>query len=341
MSHDAYSALSDVTRRRILEALRGGPRPVGELVTELQVSQPTVSKHLKVLRDAGMVGTRPQGQKRFYSLTAQPLTEVVDWVETLIAAAATGPAEQDPQVEQAQQTEPAAPRPTAAPAAEMDPGAPEGDDDAAGVEDVAHDPEADGSAPETEPVAAQSAESDDDAVTASANEASRAGTTDAAPLRAEPDERALPWFTARVTEITEKDEGDVVEPDCEEAAEDAGTGETARDSAAADEARDAVDAAEAESGEGSPGPEEEVEQGESQITGDTLDSDVHAAPAAQPEAADGAEPRDVAPRTTSPEVFTSENTEQLRPRGGAHRRQSGLLSTLTGLRRRGRGTRRD
>ena len=82
MSHDAYSALSDVTRRRILEALRGGPRPVGELVTELQVSQPTVSKHLKVLRDAGMVGTRPQGQKRFYSLTAQPLTEVVDWVET-------------------------------------------------------------------------------------------------------------------------------------------------------------------------------------------------------------------------------------------------------------------
>ena len=144
-----------------------------------------------------------------------------------------------------------------------------------------------------------------------------------------------------MTEITEKDEGDVVEPDGEEAAEDAGTGETARDSAAADEARDAVDAAEAESGEGSPGPEEEVEQGESQVTGDTLDTDVHAAPAAQLEAADGAEPRDVAPRTTSPEVFTSENAEQLRPRGGAHRRQSGLLSTLTGLRRRGRGTRRD
>ncbi|RLZ02486.1 transcriptional regulator, partial [Kocuria tytonicola] len=91
MSHDAYSALSDPTRRRILAVLQGGARPVGDLVTELGVSQPTVSKHLKVLRDAGMVTTRAQGQKRFYSIVGDPLVPVVDWLTELVAAAPSAP----------------------------------------------------------------------------------------------------------------------------------------------------------------------------------------------------------------------------------------------------------
>ena len=97
MANDSYSALSDPTRRRILSALRHGSRPVGELVEELEVSQPTVSKHLKVLRDTGLVATRAQGQKRFYSLELQALREVTDWIEELLArpdaAEETGQAE--------------------------------------------------------------------------------------------------------------------------------------------------------------------------------------------------------------------------------------------------------
>ena len=86
MANDSYSALSDPTRRRILSALRHGSRPVGELVEELEVSQPTVSKHLKVLRDTGLVATRAEGQKRFYSVQAQPLREVTAWIEDLVSA---------------------------------------------------------------------------------------------------------------------------------------------------------------------------------------------------------------------------------------------------------------
>ncbi|MBD2762216.1 metalloregulator ArsR/SmtB family transcription factor [Kocuria sp. cx-116] len=87
MANDSYSALSDPTRRRILSALSHGSRPVGELVEELEVSQPTVSKHLKVLRDTGLVATRAEGQKRFYSVQAQPLREVTAWIEDLLSAA--------------------------------------------------------------------------------------------------------------------------------------------------------------------------------------------------------------------------------------------------------------
>lgn len=88
MANDSYSALSDPTRRRILSALRNGSRPVGELVEELEVSQPTVSKHLKVLRDTGLVATRAEGQKRFYSVEPQPLRDVTAWIEDLLTAAA-------------------------------------------------------------------------------------------------------------------------------------------------------------------------------------------------------------------------------------------------------------
>lgn len=77
---DVFAVIAEGTRRQILENLRDGDRAVGELVIELQVSQPTVSKHLKVLREAGLVSMRAQGQKRYYSLETAPLGLVRDWL---------------------------------------------------------------------------------------------------------------------------------------------------------------------------------------------------------------------------------------------------------------------
>lgn len=77
---DVFAVIAESTRRRILRSLHDGDKAVGELVDELEVSQPTVSKHLKVLREAGLVSMRAQGQKRFYSLVADPLEAVAEWV---------------------------------------------------------------------------------------------------------------------------------------------------------------------------------------------------------------------------------------------------------------------
>jgi DNA-binding transcriptional ArsR family regulator len=77
----AYSALAEPSRRQILDLLRGGERSVTELVGHLDLSQPGVSKHLKVLREAGLVEVRPDGKRRWYGLRAQPLAEVADWLE--------------------------------------------------------------------------------------------------------------------------------------------------------------------------------------------------------------------------------------------------------------------
>jgi DNA-binding transcriptional ArsR family regulator len=77
----AYAALAEPHRRRILDVLRGGERPVGDLVDELGISQPGVSKHLKVLRGAGLVDVRAEGKRRLYALRAQPLAEVDAWIE--------------------------------------------------------------------------------------------------------------------------------------------------------------------------------------------------------------------------------------------------------------------
>ncbi|WP_104168054.1 helix-turn-helix transcriptional regulator [Arthrobacter sp. SX1312] len=77
---DVFAVIAEGTRRQILENLRDGDKAVGELVIELQVSQPTVSKHLKVLREAGLVSMRAQGQKRYYSLDTAPLGRVRDWL---------------------------------------------------------------------------------------------------------------------------------------------------------------------------------------------------------------------------------------------------------------------
>jgi DNA-binding transcriptional ArsR family regulator len=75
-----YAALAEPSRRRILDLLRGGERPVGELVDRLRISQPGVSKHLRVLREAGLVEVRPDGRRRLYALRAAPLAEVYDWL---------------------------------------------------------------------------------------------------------------------------------------------------------------------------------------------------------------------------------------------------------------------
>ena len=83
MIDDVFAVIADSTRRQILRALTNGSRPVGELVDELGISQPTVSKHLKVLRNAGLVESEAVGQKRFYSLTPEPLDEVTQWISDL------------------------------------------------------------------------------------------------------------------------------------------------------------------------------------------------------------------------------------------------------------------
>ncbi len=88
MKDDVFAVIADPTRRHILQALAVERMAVGELVEELGVSQPTVSKHLKVLRTAGLVETEAVGQKRFYSITPTPLTTVTDWVDGLLAAPA-------------------------------------------------------------------------------------------------------------------------------------------------------------------------------------------------------------------------------------------------------------
>jgi DNA-binding transcriptional ArsR family regulator len=76
----AYAALADPSRRQILDLLRGGERSVNDLVARLKLSQPGVSKNLKLLREAGLVEVRPQGRQRWYRLRAQPLAAVDEWL---------------------------------------------------------------------------------------------------------------------------------------------------------------------------------------------------------------------------------------------------------------------
>jgi DNA-binding transcriptional ArsR family regulator len=75
-----FSALAEPHRREILDLLREGERPVGDLVDRLGLSQPAVSKHLRVLRDAGLVEVRPDGQRRLYRLQPGPLAELDEWL---------------------------------------------------------------------------------------------------------------------------------------------------------------------------------------------------------------------------------------------------------------------
>jgi DNA-binding transcriptional ArsR family regulator len=76
-----FAIVAEPTRRRILDLLRERARSVGELVAELGLSQPGVSKHLRVLREAGLVGVRRDAQRRWYELRTEPLRELDDWLE--------------------------------------------------------------------------------------------------------------------------------------------------------------------------------------------------------------------------------------------------------------------
>ena len=77
----AYAALAEPHRRQILDLLRDGERSVGDLVDRLGLSQPGVSKHLRVLREARLVRARAAGKQRLYGLRAAPLAEVDAWLE--------------------------------------------------------------------------------------------------------------------------------------------------------------------------------------------------------------------------------------------------------------------
>ena len=73
--------LAEPSRRRILDELRDGEQPVHVLVERVALSQPAVSKHLRVLRDAGLVSVRADGQRRLYRIRTEPLVELDEWLE--------------------------------------------------------------------------------------------------------------------------------------------------------------------------------------------------------------------------------------------------------------------
>jgi DNA-binding transcriptional ArsR family regulator len=77
----AFSALADPTRRRVLEKLAGGPRAVGEIAKGLPVSRPAVSQHLKVLKAAGLVSDRAEGARRVYAIDPQGLGAMRAWLD--------------------------------------------------------------------------------------------------------------------------------------------------------------------------------------------------------------------------------------------------------------------
>jgi DNA-binding transcriptional ArsR family regulator len=78
---DAFNAVAEPRRRQILDALAGGERPVGDLVLELGIAQPQVSKHLRVLREVGAVAVRDEGRRRLYRLNGEALKPIHDWVK--------------------------------------------------------------------------------------------------------------------------------------------------------------------------------------------------------------------------------------------------------------------
>jgi DNA-binding transcriptional ArsR family regulator len=80
MASTTWNVVADPQRRAMLELLRGRPRSVNELTDELGLSQPGTSKHLRVLREAGLVTVRAEAQRRVYALSPAPLAELDDWL---------------------------------------------------------------------------------------------------------------------------------------------------------------------------------------------------------------------------------------------------------------------
>lgn len=80
MGADVFTILADPTRRRLVEVLHGGESSVTDLVRKVDIAQPGVSRHLRILGDAGFVAVRASGQRRLYSLRPEPLRELEGWL---------------------------------------------------------------------------------------------------------------------------------------------------------------------------------------------------------------------------------------------------------------------
>ena len=78
---NAFTILAEPNRRLLLDLLLDGAKPVSRLVEQVDMSQPVVSKHLRVLRDAGFVSVKPDGQRRLYSINPKPFKEVDAWIQ--------------------------------------------------------------------------------------------------------------------------------------------------------------------------------------------------------------------------------------------------------------------
>ena len=86
----AMDALGDATRREIMERLRGGPRPVGEIAAGLPVSRPAVSQHLRVLKEAGLVTERKDGARRIYRIDHEGLKDLRAYLDSFWEQALAG-----------------------------------------------------------------------------------------------------------------------------------------------------------------------------------------------------------------------------------------------------------
>src|SRR5712664_2970470 len=80
MHPEVFQTLADPTRLRIVEVLRGGEQPVNDILDKVDIHQSGVSRHLRILHEAGFVQVRPEGQKRLYSLRPEPFCELNAWV---------------------------------------------------------------------------------------------------------------------------------------------------------------------------------------------------------------------------------------------------------------------
>lgn len=80
MDSTLFQTLADPTRLRIVEAMRGGECAVGEIVARVDIQQSGVSRHLRILHEAGLVQVRPEGQRRLYSLREEPFQELEAWI---------------------------------------------------------------------------------------------------------------------------------------------------------------------------------------------------------------------------------------------------------------------
>ena len=80
MQSDLFEALADPTRRRIVETLRDGEQQVNDIVLQAGIHQSGVSRHLRILHEIGFVSVRPDGQRRFYALRAEPFRELDAWI---------------------------------------------------------------------------------------------------------------------------------------------------------------------------------------------------------------------------------------------------------------------